>query len=335
MRRMAVVSVLVPGLLFLIPATSSAQVKTEEKSLVRFEGMMGKMMGLFGGKAAKDGTINTVAVQRNRKMTTSEYSGEIIDLEEQRVYELDMKKKNYEVLTFDEMRRRMKEAQEKAAKAMKEQEPAQKQEGDKQMEFDFELKKSGQSRTINGYDCNEVIMTVTAREKDKTLEQGGGIVMTSRIWMAPAIPAMKEIRDFDMRYYKALTGSDTLTGAADQMAAAMAMYPAMKAMMGKMQAESSSMGGTAILTEMTTETVRTPEQVKQESKQEPESGGVTSIRGIGGMLGKRIARKKEEPAATSQSNRSTIFTSTHELIKVATSVAASDLAIPAGFKEKK
>jgi hypothetical protein len=34
-------------------------------------------------------------------------------------------------------------------------------------------------------------------------------------------------------------------------------------------------------------------------------------------------------------NRASIMTTSHELIKISPSVAASDLTIPAGFKEKK
>ena len=175
-------------------------------------------------------------------------------------------------------------------------------------------------------------MTITARQKGKTLEQGGGYVMTSHLWLAPAIPAMKEIADFDQRYYKALQGPYGLAGSAQQMAMAMAMYPAMKDMLGKMQAENVKMDGTPILTEMTMEVVKSPEQVAQERKQGGESSDVTSIRGIGGMLGRKMARKKEEEGG--QKNRATIMTTSHELIKISPSVAASDLTIPAGFKEK-
>jgi hypothetical protein len=345
MKRTFVVCSLVVGIVLLTALTLLAEVKTEEKTQVKFEGMMGRMMGMFGGKAAREGTINTVAVKGNRKMTANELSGEIVDLDEQKVYQLDMKKKTYEAMTFEEIRRRMKEAQEKAANAMKEQkeqkeQPEQKPSGEKQMQIDFSLQESGQTRTINGFDCRESVMTVTAHEKDKTIEQSGGMVMTSHIWMAPAIPAAKEIVEFDMRYWKALMGGDFMAGAQEQMTAAMAMYPAMKDMLGKVQVESGRMNGTAILTESTMETVRSPEQAAEAKKQEPaesSSGGVTSIRGIGGMLGRRMARKKEEPsaAAASQQNKAVLFTSIHELLKVSTSVASSDLAIPAGFKEKK
>jgi hypothetical protein len=324
--------------LFTSTAMLWAEVKTEEKSQLKLEGVMGRMMGLFGGKAAKEGVINTVAVKGNRKMTLSENDGQIIDLAEQKVYNLDLKKKNYEVVTFDEMRRRFQEAQEKASKAAKENAKEERPPSEKQMEFDFSLKESGQKRTINGYDCREVVMAITAREKGKTLEEAGGMVMTSHIWLGPSIPALKEIAEFDQRYAKAMALTVNMGDAADQMAMAMAMYPGMKDMIGKMQVESVNMEGAQILTEMTTESVRSPAQAAQEQKEERDSsgGGITSVRGLGGMLGKRLGRKKEaEGDAGKPANRSTIMTMNHELLKIATSVPDSDVAIPAGFKEKK
>jgi hypothetical protein len=59
---------------------------------------------------------------------------------------------------------------------------------------------------------------------------------------------------------------------------------------------------------------------------------VPRLRILGGLAGK-IGRKKDEaPAETKR--RATFITMTHEVLKVATSVTASDVAIPDGFKEK-
>ena len=55
--------------------------------------------------------MSTVAVKGNRKATLNDTTGQIIDLGEEKVYELDMKKKTYKVTTFAELRRRMEEAQ--------------------------------------------------------------------------------------------------------------------------------------------------------------------------------------------------------------------------------
>jgi hypothetical protein len=337
MNRRLVASLVVAGGLFLSSSVLRAEVKTEEKNQFKMEGMMGRMMGMFGGKAAREGVINTVAVKGNRKVTTSENTSEIIDLGEQKIYQLDLKKKNYTVMTFDEMRRQMKEQQEKAMKAAKEEkkeDPSQ-----KQMEFDFSLKETGQKRTISGYDCREVLMTITGHEKGKTLEESGGMVIASHIWLGPDIPATREIADFDMRYAKAMEQILGM-GSAEQMAMAMAMYPGMKEMMGKMQGESVNMKGAQILTEMTMESVMNAAQAQsaQEQKQDSDSGGsLTSVRGLGGMLG---GLRKKKPAETDNANaakpknRSTIMTVTHELLKVETAVPDSYMAIPADFKKK-
>jgi hypothetical protein len=321
-------------MLFIAVAALQAEVKTEEKSQFKMEGFMGRMMGMFGGKAAKEGLVNTVAIKGNRKVTMSEDTGEIIDLDEQKIYNINYQKKAYQVITFEEMRQRLKKAQDDAAKASKESNESKPSE--KQMEFDFSLKESGQKKMISGYDCREVVMIITAREKGKTLDEGGGMVMTSHIWIGPKIPALKEVADFDQRYAKALGNIFGLGGSAEQMAMATAMYPGMKDMIGKMQVESVNMEGAQILTEMTMETVKTAEQMAQAPKQDSDSSSMTSIGGLGGMLGRRLGRKKEaETDPNKPKNRSTIMTMNHELLKISTSVPPEDLAIPAGFKEKK
>ena len=336
MRRARLIVLVTPALLVGLSLSLRADVKTEEKSQVKFEGMMGKMMGMFGGKAAKEGLISKVSAKGNRKMTVDDYTGQIIDLDEEKVYTLDMRKKTYEVVTFEEMRRRMQEAQEKAAEAVKTDE-SKPQPGEKEMEIDFSLKESGQKKNINGFDCREVVLTVTAREKGKTLEQAGGMVMTSNIWLGPKIPAIKEIEDFDQRYQKALQGPLGIeAGSVEQMAAALAMYPTMKDMIGKMQVEQVNMDGTPILTVTTMETVRSPEQVSQE-QQEPkeEKADITSLGGLGGLLGRKALGKKPQPTEGQPVNRASVMTMNHELLRVSSEVVPSDLTIPAGFKEKK
>ena len=48
--------------------SAKADVKTRDKSQVKFEGMLGRMVGMFGGKAAKDGVVTTEAVKGDRKV---------------------------------------------------------------------------------------------------------------------------------------------------------------------------------------------------------------------------------------------------------------------------
>ena len=117
----------------------SADVQTREKTLVKFEGMLGRMVGLFGGKAAKEGIVATSAVKGDRKATMSDSTGQIIDLGEEKIYDLDLKKKEYKVTTFEEMRQRIKDAREQAEKDAKEQ--AGKEEQAKEKGYDVEVAK--------------------------------------------------------------------------------------------------------------------------------------------------------------------------------------------------
>jgi hypothetical protein len=334
MKRESVIALFLTSILFVATVSLQAEVKSEEKNQFKMEGFMGRMMGMFGGKAAKEGVVNTVAIKGNRKATMSEDTGEIIDLDEQKIYSINYQKKSYQVMTFEEMRQRLRKAQEDAVKGAKENNESRPTE--RQMEFDYSLKESGQKRTINGYECREVVMIISGHEKGKTLEEGGGMVMTSHLWIGPSMPALKEIIDFEQRYAKALGNVFGLGGSAEQTAMAAAMYPGMKDMIGKMQAESVNLDGAQILTEMTMEIVKNAEQMAQAQKQESESSNISSIGGLGGMLGRRLGRKKEVDADPNKpKNRSTFLTVNHELLKVAASVPPGDLAIPAGFKEKK
>src|SRR5947209_19280679 len=76
----------------------------------------------------------------------------------------------------------------------------------KQVEVDFDVKNTGAKKAINGFDTHQAVMTITVREKGKTLEQSGGLVVTSDMWLAPRIAAMNEVAEFDMRYAQKLYG---------------------------------------------------------------------------------------------------------------------------------
>jgi hypothetical protein len=326
-NRMAIASVA----LVAVSATSAlADVKTQERTQVKFEGMLGRMAGLFGGKAVKEGVVSTVAIKGDRKMTTSGETGEIVDLTEEKVYRLDLDKKSYTVVTFDELRKQMQEAQRRARESAggDKKEPQGKPE-EPQVDVDFDLKETGQKRTISGYDTREVLMTVTVREKGKTLEQAGGLLLTSSSWLAPEIPGMKEQADFEMRYARKLYGDLVSVEAMQAMTAAVAMYPGMKQAMERMSKEKVNMTGTPLLTTMSFQAVKNPQQAQQEERESASGGGG----GLGGLLARKIMKKKED-SPEQASGRATIMTSTTEVLKIATDVSPAEVAIPAGFKQR-
>lgn len=321
-------------------ATLRADVKTQERTQVTFEGALGRIVNMFGGRGAREGIVSTVAVKGDRMMSVSDASGtgEIVDLAEEKVYTLDMKKKTYTVVTFAEMRRKMEEAMARAKKdAEAQQETTDQQksgEPRKEYEVDFSVKDTGRTRQIAGYDTKESLATVTVREKGKTIEDGG-MVMESSLWMTPSVPALKELADFRVRYAQQLYGPVMAQAAAD-MTQAMAMYPMMKDAMAKFQAEGRKMSGTALATEARFQVAAPPRSAEEQKKAE-RAPAPTGVGGLLGGIGRRMGRKKAEekkddPDATP--GRTTVMTTITETLQVAPAATAADVALPAGFTQK-
>jgi hypothetical protein len=323
MKRVVWIAAVVLPLFTFALARPYADVKTKEQSNIKAEGVLGFFLNRT--KAGKEGVVTTAAVKGNRKATTNDPAGQIIDLSEEKVYKLDLKKKEYTVETFDQIRQRMREeaakAREQQSKQEQQQQKSEPQKPQKEYQVDFDVKETGQKKTILSYDTHETIVTVTVHEKDKTLEESGGIVMTTDMWLGPRIPELKELADFDMRYWKALQeGSGVPAMSPEQVAQVMAMFPLFGRAMERMQKDGDKLNGTALDTTMTLESVKSPDQAQSSDQG---SGG-----GIGGMLARKMMKKNDSP-------RSTVFTTHHEYLDIAKSVDAADLAIPPGFKEKK
>jgi hypothetical protein len=315
----------------------NADVRADEKTRFQFAGVFGKVVNIFGGKAAREGVTSTVAVKGSRKITHNESTGQIIDLNEEKIYDLDYKKKTYKVTTFAELRQQMEDARKKAEEeARKEQAdekpsaPAERDPNAKEVEVDFDVKNTGETKTLNGFDTHQAIATVAVREKGKTLEQGGGLVMTTDLWLAPRIDAMKDIADFDRKYAEKLYGPMVAGASAQDMAAAMALYPLMKPALTKMTAEAGKIEGTPIMTTVTMEAVKSAEQLAQEQKTEDDRPAPKSVGGLLGGIAKKVQKKDDAPKS-----RATFLTTSNEVLKVATDVTADDVAVPAGFREAK
>ena len=327
-----------------------ADVRTDQRTKFQLAGVLGRVVNIFGGRGAREGVTSTVAVKGNRKLTMNDTTGQIVDLGEEKVYDLDMKKKTFKVTTFAEFRRRLEEAQRQAAEDAKKAqaredkptETAQKDPAAKEVELevDFDVKNTDEKKTVNGFDTHRAIVTVAVREKGKTIEQSGGLIMTTDLWLAPRIPAMKELQDFDIRYAKMMAGPMVAGASPQDMAAAMAMYPQMKPALAKMAAEGGKIEGTPILTTVTMDAVKSAEQMAEEAK----SGGVSSGSSgaapttVGGMLGglaRRGMKKEEKKEETTPSARVNFMTTTVEVLKLTTDVSAEFVGVPAGFKESK
>ncbi len=152
MKRVMVWSALI-GCAALVAPIVRADVKTSQRTQFKLAGVAGAFVSRFGGAAARDGLTTNVAVKGDRKASMNDVTGQIIDLGEQKVYTLEVKKKQYTVKTFAEIRaefekaradaqKQMQSAPENKQQAQPDQKPAQ------QMEFDVDVKETGQHKSI-------------------------------------------------------------------------------------------------------------------------------------------------------------------------------------------
>ncbi len=312
-----------------------ADVKTSEKTQVAFGGMLGRMVNMFGGKAAREGVETAVALKGDRKLSRTGDTGQIVDLGQEKVYDLDFRHRTYKVTTFAELRQQMEEARKRAeqdaAKENKqEQKPA------KEYETDFDAKETGQHKTINGFECREVIATVTVREKGKTLEAGGGMVLTDDMWLTPTVPAMKEVADFNVRYYRQLAGPHAVGVSSQQMAMAAGMFPGHRRSLQRAQRRARPDRRHA---DRQRHQGRVGEEPRAdgpgaEEQDDDASSGGGRFGGMFGGLAKKLEKKAEGGDKNGNQPRTTAMTTHNEVLSVSTSVGADDVAIPAGFKEK-
>ena len=318
-----------------------AEVKKEERNQVSFAGALGKVFNFFGGKSAREGVVSTVAVSGDRKMTTTgDNNAQIVDLREEKIYDLDMRRKTYKVTTFEELRKQMREAEARARESAAK-EPASEQQtksDGKEMEVDFDVKNTGQTKAINGFDTRQVIATITVREKGRKIEESGGIVMIVDTWLSKSAPSLKEVADFERRYWAKLAGPVTAVDA-QQMATVAAMFPGVKDAFARFSKE--DLGGTAIQSTTTMVSVKSAEQMKQQASGGSSASSDEKPLSVGGALGGFMRRRQQqnqdkEAAANPNADpaRATFMTTNNEVLKIATNVTTADVAMPAGFKER-
>jgi hypothetical protein len=323
-----------------VPAASLAGVKTEERTQVQFTGLLGGLMSHFGGKAAKEGLVNTVAVVADRRLTLNEETGEIVDLAEGKVYELNVKDRTYEVATFEEIKKRFEEqrekAQKEAEKAQREQAKQTKQEPPKEgeapeFEVDVRVSRTGEKRTIAGHEAAQWITRISAYPKGSSLQQSGGMAIVNEQWMAPDVPELKEIADFNLRYAQKMAdvfGFDAarMKASAEQMAALLAAHPGLVRALEKMKTEGAKIEGTPLATILSINVIRSAQEVAKAEKSDQDISG-----GVSGFLAKKLMKKAAgDPTQPKQA----LMTSTIEMLKITTNAAAADVALPAGYKQK-
>lgn len=162
-----------------------------------------KVAGTFSKAArqAQGPIISTVVLKGNRMAHISPEHTEIIDLDKETITSIDNVKREYTVMTFEQMREGMQKAMEKAKEEQqKKGAPAQTADSNTDVKFQVHVRNTGAAKDVSGLNANESILAMAMDATDKTSGQTGSLAITNDLWLAPEIPGYDEVKDFNRRY---------------------------------------------------------------------------------------------------------------------------------------
>ena len=195
------------GLCTLLTTPSFADFRYDETTQITggtIVSMM-KFVGAFSKDAKKtmDPITSTVLVQGNRMARINPDRTEIIDLDKETITTIDHKKKQYTVMTFDQMKQQMEQATKKAKEQQAKAKPSEPQGNGApppKMNFKVNVRNTGASKNVAGLDAKESILSMELEATDQQSGQTGNLAITNDMWMAPEIPGYDEVRDFNKRF---------------------------------------------------------------------------------------------------------------------------------------
>lgn len=332
LTRILIATAILPGIL----SIAHADFQYQSTSRVTGGALIQMMRFVPGGGALKEPQVSTVAVQGNRLVRKSKRQAEIIDLDKRAITTIDFQKRTYSEMTFEQMKQMLEQMS--SAMAQKKQ-----QDGEKvNLDVDADVKNTGQTKTINGMEAHQMIVTMTMSAKDPQSGQAGAMKMNSEMWLAKDIPGAAEMRDFYGRMAKELDWAPTGMGG-------MMNRPDVNRAMAKMMAEGEKMDGTPVeqVIRIGAEGSGAPGD-EQTSKNTQESSARPSVGdAVGAALGSKLGgfggfgrKKKQDSAATeakpaeAQQTGGSLIEMTVDSSDFSTgAVDASLFAVPAGFKQ--
>ena len=167
---------------------------------------MAKFASAFTKQAHQitDPSNSTILVKGNRMAHINQETTEIIDLDQETITNIDHTKKQYSVVTFQEMKAGMEEAMRKAQAQPQPQAPPPPPQTTNttpppELKFKVTVTNTGASKQVAGLAASESILKMSMEAKDQQSGQTGGIAITNDMWMAPEIPGYGEVRDFNSR----------------------------------------------------------------------------------------------------------------------------------------
>jgi hypothetical protein len=282
-----------------------------------------KIAGVFS-KQAREPIVSTVSVKGDRMLHKSSTHASAIDLSSQTITSIDFQKKQYSVMTFDEMKQMLEHMSQK----MKEKDNG-------EVKFKVSANSTGKTKQAAGFDAKEMIMKMEMEGTDAKSGQKGAMTITTDMWIAQGVPGYQEVRNFYKRMAEKLNwtpGGNMFMQNVEVSKGMAEVYKEMAKLDGVPVEQFITMGGSGDGT-----AASQPAPAQQQEK--PSMSGA-----LGSALGGRFGlgkKKKTDDAPAEQNTAASSGGSSGSLLEMNTvmssfnsnPVDSSSFEPPAGFKK--
>jgi len=315
---------------------------------------MMKTVGIFSSQARHmgDPIVSTIYLKGDRLANVSPENIQIIDLDKETITQIDVEKKNYTVMTFDQMKQAIEaaRAQMRQQAAQQPAQPAANPDAQNvKLSFDAKVRSTGAQKEISGLESSESILTLMLNATDTQTQQSGSMAITNDMWMVPSIPGYDQVTDFYKRFASKM--SDATLGLGYDFSKMLSQNPAAGQALNDMAGEMQKLKGVPIMQVMRMGTTLNgqPLPAASEAPLPADSGPATPSAGevaksavasiIPGHFG--FGKKKDNSSDQSASQTSTAQAQPTSAILMETQITTSNFSsapvdpshfeVPAGY----
>ncbi|WP_109485985.1 hypothetical protein [Occallatibacter savannae] len=212
---------------------------------------MMKTVGVFSSQARHmgDPVTSTIYLKGNQLADVSPTQIQIIDLDKETITQVDVEKKTWSVMTFDQMKQAIENARERMQQEQAKQQSQQTAQSpdaqNVQMSFDVKVRKTGATKDVSGLNSSEAILTMAMTATNTQKQQSGNLAITNDMWMVPSVPGYEQVREFYKKF--ALKMGDATVGFGRDMSRMLAQQPGANQAMGDMVKEMQKLDGVPVM----------------------------------------------------------------------------------------
>jgi hypothetical protein len=293
------------GLTALAPVATAAQdLRYLTVSRAEFAGMMGTMMRMAGEGNEAD---TTTTWMKGSLLRTDDADGtsSIMDLSTMTMTMVDHGAETYWTTSFEEMVASAEAAMAEADAQMEEQ--AREGEEVPEIQYSLDVDRTGERREINGFDAEQVIMTMriepdpeAAEDADAAaaMEGAGQMMWVTELWLSTEVPTWERMRDAvgdDLERFRDPAGSDAsgmMTGS-----------PRMRAAMQEMGEQMEGLEGESVRTVMFMVLVPTGSDFDRDAVMAMADEPLPEGPSLSDLMGQAMAESAKESAASAVKRR--------------------------------